>query len=108
MRIASIEKIQLEFNEYCRRINPVFAESPIQTTRGDDGTSHLEIIDNAYHYIATERASSYAERSLKIRKNCSIGSLTNLPGGLPLLMNLRTASKGRAFAVCYLQKTSSS
>lgn len=58
----SFEKIQAELREYCRRMDPAYAHVKIQTIRGDDGTSHLEIRDNSYHYIATERGLILSEK----------------------------------------------
>ena len=101
----SIEQIQLEFNEYLRRINPAFSESPIQTTRGDDGTSHLEIIDNTYHYIATERGLELSRQITQDKDELLYWLVSELAWGMAITYEFKNRVKGQSFRRLLFAKT---
>ncbi|MBK9208497.1 MAG: hypothetical protein IPL71_09420 [Anaerolineales bacterium] len=104
MSLSSIEKIQVEYNEYCRRINPAILNALIQTTRGNDGTSHLEIEDDTYHYIATERGLDLSKNSTRDKDELLYWLVSELAWGLASTYEFKTESKDRAFGACYFPK----
>ncbi len=105
MTSLSIEQIQAEFNEYLHRINPAFSESPIQTTRGDDGTSHLEIIDNAYHYIATERGLDLSRHITEDKDELLYWLVSELAWGMAITYEFKHRIKGQSFRHLLFAKT---
>ena len=101
----SIEQIQLEFNEYLRRINPAFSESRIQTTRGDDGASHLEIIDNTYHYIATERGLELSRQITQDKDELLYWLVSELAWGMAITYEFKNRVKGQSSRRLLFAKT---
>jgi hypothetical protein len=104
MTELSIEKIQLEFNEYCRRINPALSERFIQTTRGDDGTSHLEITDDTYHYIVTERGLELNRKSTRDKDELLYWLIDELAWGMASTYELKNRIKGQSFRRLFFAK----
>lgn len=105
MIALSIEIIQLEFNKYHRRINPAFSGSSIQTTRGNDGTSHLEIIDNAYHYIATERGLDLSRHITKDKDDLLYWLVSELAWEMAITYEIKHRIKGQSFRRLLFAKT---
>ena len=105
MPIPPIEQIQLEFNVYLQRINPAFTESPIQTVRGDDGTSHLEIIDDAYHYIATERGLILNRQVTRDKEELLYWLVSELAWGMAITFEFKNRIKGQSFRRLLFAKT---
>lgn len=105
MSRVSIEKIQLEFNEYRRRINPSFSDSAIQTTRGDDGTSHLEIIGNTFHYIATERGFELSRQTTQDKDELLYWLVSEEAWGLAIGYEFKNRIKGQSFRRLLFAKT---
>jgi len=101
----SIKKIQLELNEYSRRINPAFSEISIQTTRGDNGTSHLEITDNTYHYITTERGLELNRKSTQDKDELLYWLVEELAWGIALTYEFKNRIKGQSFRRLLFAKT---
>jgi len=101
----SIEQVQAEYNEYLHRINPTFSESLIQTTRGDDGTSHLEIIDNAYHYIATERGLELSRKTTTDKNELLYWLVSETAWGLASTYEFKNRIKGQSFRRLLFAKT---
>ena len=95
----------MEYNEYCRRINPAFSESRIQTTRGDDGTSHLEIIDDTYHYIATERGLDLSRQITQDKDELLYWLVSELAWGLAIIYEFKNRIKGQSFRRLLFAKT---
>ena len=50
-----MENLLNEFNDLCKKIKPSETKYSFPTVRQDDGFEHLEIIDDEYHLIVTER-----------------------------------------------------
>ena len=105
MTLPSIEQIQIEFNEYCRRINPAFTNVTIQITRGDDGTSHLEITDATYHYIATERGLDLSKNSTRDKHELLYWLVSELAWGMALTYEFKNRIKGQSFRRLLFSKT---
>ena len=105
MIALSIEIIQLEFNEYLRRINPAFSGSSIQTTRSDDGTSHLEIIDNTYHYITTERGLDLSRHITEDKDELLYWLVSELAWGMAITYEFKHRIKGQSFRRLLFAKT---
>ncbi|MBK8617779.1 MAG: hypothetical protein IPN96_11835 [Anaerolineales bacterium] len=105
MTLPSIEQIQIEYNEYCRRINPAILNALIQTTRGDDGTSHLEIEDDTYHYIATERGLDLSKKSTRDKDELLYWLVSELAWGLASTYEFKNRIKGQSFRRVLFAKT---
>ena len=105
MPLPSIEQIQIEYNEYCRRINPAILNALIQTTRGDDGTSHLEIEDDTYHYIATERGLDLSKKSTRDKDELLYWLVSELAWGLASTYEFKNRIKGQSFRRVLFAKT---
>ena len=105
MTLPSIEQIQIEYNEYCRRINPAILNALIQTTRGDDGTSHLEITDDTYHYIATERGLDLSKKSTRDKDELLYWLVSELAWGLASTYEFKNRIKGQSFRRVLFAKT---
>ena len=105
MTLPSIEQIQIEYNEYCRRINPAILNALIQTTRGDDGTSHLEIEDDTYHYIATERGLDLNKKSTRDKDELLYWLVSELAWGLASTYEFKNRIKGQSFRRVLFAKT---
>jgi hypothetical protein len=105
MTVLPIEKIQMEYDKYCRRINPSFSKSRIQTTRGDDGTPHLEIIDNTYHYIATERGLDLSRQITQDKDELLYWLVSELAWGLAITYEFKNRIKGQSFRRLLFAKT---
>ncbi len=105
MTLPSIEHIQIEYNEYCRRINPAILNALIQTTRGDDGTSHLEIEDDTYHYIATERGLDLSKKSTRDKDELLYWLVSELAWGLASTYEFKNRIKGQSFRRVLFAKT---
>jgi hypothetical protein len=101
----SIEQIQIEYNEYLHRINPAFSDSAIQITRGDDGTSHLEIIDDTYHYIATERGFELSRKSTQDKEELLYWLVSETAWGMALTYEFKNRIKGQSFRRLLFAKT---
>ncbi|MCB1024529.1 MAG: hypothetical protein KDB79_09070, partial [Acidobacteria bacterium] len=50
-----IKLLQEEFDHLCRKISPRDEPYRFPVVRSDDGFEHLEISENAYHLVVTER-----------------------------------------------------
>ena len=105
MTLPSIKQIQIEYNEYCRRINPAILNALIQTTRGDDGTSHLEIEDDTYHYIATERGLDLSKKSTRDKDELLYWLVSELAWGLASTYEFKNRIKGQSFRRVLFAKT---
>lgn len=105
MTLPSIEQIQIEYNEYCRRINPAILNALIQTTRGDDGTSHLEIENDTYHYIATERGLDLSKKSTRDKDELLYWLVSELAWGLASTYEFKNRIKGQSFRRVLFAKT---
>jgi len=97
MKKITIEKVEFEFNEYCRRINPSFPEIHIQTIPGDDGTSHLEITDDTFHYITTERGLELSRKSTPNKNELLYWLVDELAWGMALTYEFKNRIKGQSF-----------
>lgn len=97
MTELSIEKIQQEFRGYCRRIDPALAHATIQTSRSDDGTSHLEISDNAYHYITTERGLILSQKTTEDKDELLYWLVDDIAWGRARAYEFKHRIKGESF-----------
>ena len=50
-----MQQLQADFNRLCQPLYPNGTPPVLQTTPGHDGTTHIEIHGNQYHYLATDR-----------------------------------------------------
>jgi hypothetical protein len=60
-----IELIENEFNELCQKIKPSDKKYIFPTVRQDDGFEHLEIGEDEYHLIVTERGLELSRQTTK-------------------------------------------
>jgi hypothetical protein len=60
-----IEFIQNEFNELCQKINPSAKKYISPTVRQDNGFEHLEVGENEYYLIVTERGLELSRQTTK-------------------------------------------
>ena len=97
MTELSIETIQLELNEYYSRINPSFNNITIQTKRGDDGTPHIEIYDDAYHYIVTERGLNLSEKTTRDKDELLYWLVDDIAWGMARVYEFKNRIKGQSF-----------
>ncbi len=58
-----IDEIQEEFDALCQRISPSRNPYQFQTERRDDGSEHVEISDNRYHLVGTDRGTETCRKS---------------------------------------------
>lgn len=58
-----IESLQNEYDKLCQRINQTDTAHRFLTERRDDGSPHVEVDENGYHYVATERGSEICRRT---------------------------------------------
>lgn len=97
MTELSIEKIQLEFNEYRRRIDPAFSELSIQTKAEHNGTSHLELIDNTFHYITTERGLELNRKTTQDKEELLYWLVDEMAWSMANRYELKNRIKGQSF-----------
>ena len=55
--------LQSEYNAFCQRVSPSRQLYAFLTKPHDDGSPHVEYIDDKFHYIVTERGSENDRRS---------------------------------------------
>ncbi len=58
----SIFALGADFRSYCRKLG---TEEPFHTQPTHSGAPHVEIVDDTYHYVVTERGSEFERRKTK-------------------------------------------
>ncbi|MBK8147669.1 MAG: hypothetical protein IPK58_05505 [Acidobacteria bacterium] len=59
----TIEELQNEYNGLLQRARPIPHVYRFLTERSDDGTPHVEIIGDEYHFVSTERGLDLFRKS---------------------------------------------
>lgn len=64
-KILLLELLQNEYDQLCQKIKPSENSYRFLTTRQDDGSPHIEIGENEYHLVVTERGLELSRETLK-------------------------------------------
>jgi hypothetical protein len=59
----TIDELQENYNELLQRARPVDGKYSLLTERTDDGAPHVEIDDDGYHFVTTERGLELARQT---------------------------------------------
>lgn len=62
---ALLEFMQNEYDGLCQKIKPSEHAYRFLTTRQDDGSPHIEIGENEYHFVSTERGLELSRRTTR-------------------------------------------
>lgn len=58
-----LEALQVKYNDICQLVSPVAGQYTFLTEGQDNGSPHVEFIDNKFHYVVTERGLELDRRS---------------------------------------------
>lgn len=62
-----IKELQEEYSQILEKVYGTPLSYRFQTTRGDDGSEHLEIVGDEFHLVATERGLELSRRKTRDR-----------------------------------------
>lgn len=67
-KLALIELLQNEYNELLQKVKPSAQKYRFLTERRDDGSPHVEIGENEYHFVTTERGLELSRTIFKSKE----------------------------------------
>lgn len=76
--LLPIERLQIEYDNFCQRILPAEEPHLFLTERQNDGSPHVEIGENEYYYVVTERGSENSRRATKEKDELLYWMLSDL------------------------------
>ncbi|MEZ5347385.1 MAG: Imm63 family immunity protein [Pyrinomonadaceae bacterium] len=99
-----IELLQEEFDGLCRKISPRDTPYRFPTVRSDFGFEHLEIIEDEYHLVVTERGLELSRQITKSKDEVLYWMVSSLAWGLASKFELHNRIEGQDFRRLFFAK----
>lgn len=99
-----IELIQNEFDELCQKIKPSDKKYVFPTVRQDDGFEHLEIGEDEYHLIVTERGLELSRQTTASKDEILYWLVSSFVWGLASEFELKYRVRNQDFRRLFFAK----
>lgn len=90
----TIDELRREFQDLCRKLD---VERPLHSTPQHDGSVHVEVSENWFYYVVTERGKEFQRKSTTQAKELLYWLMRDVVFDLASAFEARHRVKGQSF-----------
>jgi len=89
-----MKQLKKNYKSHCSKLG---VKAELRTTRSDSGAPHVEKIEDAFHWIVTERGSEFQRKTTTSRHEIEYWLISGVVSALSIRYEVKNRIKGQDF-----------